>query len=93
MTHVHAPVPVMPWSHTPPRPHAQATQFGPYSFTSHCVHVVPLAYVPLEHADTQVALAACRSSGDVQVRQVAAVPAQVAQLLLQVAQAPEAAST
>jgi hypothetical protein len=42
-----------------------------------------LAYVPLGHDDTHVAVAGARSSGGVQLRQLVALAVQVAQLVLQ----------
>ena len=68
----------------PPIPQEHATQFGPYSFAPHCVHVLALTDVPVGHELTHVELAAYKRRGEVHVTHVDAVVTHVAQLVLQV---------
>ena len=86
VTHVHAPVPVMPWSHTPPTPQLHGRHDAPYWFRPHWPHDVPFGNVPLGHADTHVCVGGSSRSGEVQVWQYVALYWHVAQLPLQVEQ-------
>ena len=66
--------------HTPPRPQAHDRQLGPYVFKGHWAQLVPLAKVPLEHAETHEVVDGSSSSGDTHVVQAVDEPVQVAQL-------------
>ena len=81
--HVHAPVPVMPWSQMPPTPQLHDRQLGPYLLAGHCPHEVPFGKVPVGQLDTHALPIGSSSSGAVQLTQVVAVVTHVAQLALQ----------
>lgn len=89
-THVHAPVPVMPWSQIPPTPHAHGRQAEPYWSSGHCPHEVPLGKVPVGQVLTHESVAGSSTRLLLHAVHVPADPAHARQLALQGRHAPPA---
>jgi hypothetical protein len=86
--HVHAPLPLIPWSHRPPMPHAHGWQDGPKKPAAHWLQTLFTETKPAGHAPPHVSVRVLRTWPGGHDVQVVAVPTQAAhRVVLHAAQA------